>query len=103
MGKLFQIQSCSAGEGMTPPGDYHPCGEADTLPEAEALSTAEYAKGWRYTKIVANLDMVEAMRKELAQLRGDVEWLTTQPNGPVQTVQEFPMHTETQTGSKSDE
>lgn len=70
MGKLFQIQRCSAGDMWRPQGDWYPCGEADTLAEAEALSKAEYAKGWVYTQIVANNDQVEALRQMAAQRHG---------------------------------
>lgn len=69
--KLFIVESQSAGEGMTPPGPWLAIGEADTLAEAQAMVVADNAKGWRYARVVANVEMVEAHRVEAAQLRLD--------------------------------
>lgn len=62
MTKLFHVESQSAGEGLMPPGAWVKIAEADTLEEAKELAQADEKKGWRYARVVADIELTEALR-----------------------------------------
>lgn len=72
--KLFRIESKAAAEKGFDYGSWAVVGEADTLPEAQALERLEYAKGWRSTRILTDLEQVDALRAEADRLRFDLDF-----------------------------